>query len=336
MKIGVLGAGAIGCYVGGRLVDAGHEVVLVGRLGAEVRASGLELTDHAGGRVALPPARLRYEDAPEALAGVEAVLLTVKSLATEEAVRPLAGIVPRGAPIVSLQNGVSNAARARAVLPDHLVLAGMVPFNVARTGPGRFHNGTDGPLAIESKGGVERPLVDALRSARFDVEVRPSLAELQWSKLLVNLNNAVNALAGVPLYDQIRDAGYRRVMALCVREGLRVVRAGGIRVVRIGRMRPQIGPYVLALPGPLFLWVAGRMVKVDRAARSSMLDDLDRGRRTEIDFLNGEIVRLAEAHGTTAPVNRALVAMVKEAETKRAGSPRIPSADLLSRVRAAL
>jgi 2-dehydropantoate 2-reductase len=332
VKIGVLGAGAIGCFLGGRLIAAGHDVVLVGRLGNEIRASGLDLTDHAGSRVELAPGRVRYVDEPGPLAGADAVLVTVKSLATEDAARPLASILARPTPIISFQNGVSNARRLRAVLPDHPVLAGMVPFNVARTGPGRFHNGTSGRLAIEEGGGAAGPIAAALRSAGFDVETRSSLEALQWSKLLVNLNNAVNALGGLPLYQQIRDRTYRRVMAICVREGIAVMRASGLRVVRIGRVVPSLGPLVLSLPDALFLPIAAAIVRVDPTARSSMLDDLERGRETEIDYLNGEIVRLADERGLAAPVNRRLCELVKRASVARAGAPRIPSEKLLALV----
>lgn len=334
MKIGILGAGAIGCFLGGRLIAAGHDVVLVGRMGDEIRANGLELTDYAGGRVKLAPGEVRYVAEPDALAEVSAVFVTVKSAATEEAARPLASILARPTPIVSFQNGVSNASRLRSTLPGHPVLAGMVPFNVARVAPGHFHNGTSGPLAIEKKGDIERPIAEALRSAGFDVELHASLEALQWSKLLINLNNAVNALAGLPLYQQLRDRTYRRVMAMCVREGIAAMRANGLRVARVGRIIPQLAPYVLSLPDALFLRVASAMVKVDEAARSSMYDDLTRGRVTEIDYLNGEIVRLADARGLSVPVNRRLVALVKEAERAGAGSPRIPSDELFSMVTA--
>jgi 2-dehydropantoate 2-reductase len=334
MKIGILGAGAIGCFLGGKLIAAGHEVVLVGRLGDEIRESGLELTDYAGGRVKLAADQVRYVAEPAALVEVSAVFVAVKSLATEDAARPLSSILARPTPIVSFQNGVSNPSRLRAVLPGHPVLAGMVPFNVARTAPGHYHNGTSGPLAIEKSGGVEGPIADALRSAGFGVELHASLEGLSWSKLLINLNNAVNALGGVPLYQQIRDRSYRRVMAMCVREGIAAMRANGLRVARVGRMIPSLAPTVLSLPDPLFLLVASAMVKVDPTARSSMLDDLERGRATEIDYLNGEIVRLADRRGVAAPVNRKIIELIKQAETAGAGSPRIPSERLLGLVTA--
>ncbi len=325
MKIGVLGAGAIGTYVGAKLIAAGHDVVLVGRLGAEIEANGIELTDYTGGHERIEASRVKYFASPDVLADRDAILVTVKSMATEEAARPLATIAKTPTTFVSFQNGVSNPARLRAVLPGHVVLAGMVPFNVARVGPGRFHNGTSGPLAIQKHDGAESAIAAALRDAKFDVEVRADLDGVQWSKLLINLNNSVNALSGIPIKEQLLDREYRRIMAACVREGLAVVRAAGIRLARVGRMIPAIAPFVLSLPDAVFFRVAATMVKIDPKARSSMLDDLDRGRATEVDYLNGEIVRLGEAHGIATPVNRKIIALVKEAETKRQGSPRIPS-----------
>ena len=98
------------------------------------------------------------------------MLVTVKSLATESAAAPLAAILARRSTVVSFQNGVSNAPRLRAVLPGHDVRAGMVPFNVAARGEGVFHNGTSGPLGMESPGRRDEPIVRALRDAGFAVE----------------------------------------------------------------------------------------------------------------------------------------------------------------------
>jgi 2-dehydropantoate 2-reductase len=326
VQIGILGAGLIGTYVGAKLVLAGHDVVFVGRLGAEIAAHGIALSDHAGGAATLAPERIVYRAEPEALADREAILVTVKSMATEEAARPLAAILKRRTTLVSLQNGVSNAPRLRALLPNHDVLAGMVPFNVARFDrerPGRFHNGTDGPLTIEARGGAERPIGAALREAGFDVATRADLESVQWSKLILNLNNAVNALAGIPLRAMLAERGYRRVMAACAREGLAVTRAAGIRLARIGKVIPAVAPFVFALPNALFFAAAGAMIKIDPQAKSSMLDDLERRRVTEIDYLNGEIVGRGETHGVATPVNGAIVSLVKEAEARRAGSPRL-------------
>jgi 2-dehydropantoate 2-reductase len=156
------------------------------------------------------------------------------------------------------------------------------------------------------------------------------LRPVQWTKLCINANNAVNALAGIPLRDQIAGRGYRRIMARVVGEALGCLRAAGIRPVRIGRMIPSLAPLVLGLPDWLFLRAAAAMVRVDPEARSSMWEDLERRRPTEIDHLNGEIIRLGEQHGVATPVNRGLCDLVRAAEAAGSGSPRM-SADALSK-----
>jgi len=332
MRIGILGAGSIGCYVGGRLIDGGHDVTMVGRLGPELAAHGITLTDYAGKRWRIAAERVRYHAEPSALAACEAVLVTVKSNATAGAAAELAKVLPPAALVVSFQNGVGNADALRAALPSHTVLPGMVPFNVLRQGEGRFHNGTSGPLEFERRGGAEARLAAALESAGFQVQLHDDLRRVQWSKLLVNLNNSINALAGVPLREQLAERGHRLVMAAVVREALACLKAAGIRPVRIGRMIPKLAPAVLALPDWLFFRVAAAMVKIDPTARSSMWEDLDRRRATEIDYLNGEIIRLGEKHRVPTPVNKKVYELIKAAEKAGRGSPRMSASALRAAV----
>ena len=315
MKVGVFGAGSIGCYLGGRLAAAGQDVVFVGRLGLR----SLTLTDYQGERIELSD--IRYGTDAHALADRDVVLVTVKSTATANAAQELAKIKPTI--VVSFQNGVGNVEVLRAA--GLKVLAGMVPFNVLHKGDGHFHNGTSGPLELE-RGCPE--LTKALRAAGFGVVEHDDLRAVQWTKLVVNLNNSLNALAGVPLKEQLQQRRYRQVMAMVVREALACLQAEGIRPVRIGRLIPKLAPYVLGLPNWAFQRVAAAMVKIDPAARSSMWEDLERRRLTEIDHLNGEIIRLGERHGVPTPVNRKIRELIKAAEAAKNGSPKL-SADAL-------
>jgi 2-dehydropantoate 2-reductase len=310
MKIGVFGAGAIGGFLGGRLAVAGHDVVLVGR-----RKAPLTLSDYSGKTWELPPLPLVE---PHALGDRDAVLVTVKSAATTGAGATLARVLPEGRMVVSFQNGVSNVPVLRRALPRHTVIAGMVPFNVLWRSETHLHNGTSGPLELERS-----PLTDVLRQAGFKVVEHDGLSRVAWTKLLVNLNNAVNALGGVPLRDQLNDRAYRRIMVQVLREGLKCLDAAGIQPVALGKLRPRLAPFALGLPNWLFTRVAAAMVKVDPKARSSMWEDLDRRRTTEIDFLNGEIIRLGEKHSVPTPVNRKLVELVRAAEQAGQGSPKL-------------
>jgi 2-dehydropantoate 2-reductase len=332
MKIGILGAGAIGSYLGGRLACRGEDVVFVGRLGSEVAEHGLSLSDLTGWKSSLSPERVVYHAAPDALADRDVILVTVKSLHTESAAEPLAAILTKPTLLVSFQNGVGNASALARMLPGHRVLAGMVPFNVLRKPRAHFHLATSGALAIERAAGAEDAVAQALRRAGFEVHVHGDMEGVLWSKLLFNLNNSINALAGVPLRDELSDRRYRLVLARSIREGLRCLKAAAIRPVRFGPMDPRFAPLVLSLPDGLFRLVAGAMLRIDPEARSSMWEDLERGRATEIEYLNGEILRLAERSGLGAPVNRRIRDLVKEAEAAKQGSPRISAENLLSTV----
>lgn len=324
MKIGVMGAGAIGCYVGGRLIASGADVVLIGRasLASEIAEHGLYLTDFDRRDARLKDVAVSTD--PAALADRDVVLVTVKSGDTAEVAKTLAPILARDAIVVSFQNGVGNPSILREHLTENRVLAGMVPFNVLRRERAHFHQGTSGVTVLE-RGGEE--IARALERAGISARTRDDVRGVLWGKLLVNLNNSVNALAGVPIREMLADRDYRRVMAECAREGLAVLERAKIRPIMPLPLPPRAIPRVLLLPSPLFRLLRLAMPTVDPEARSSMWDDLTRGRTTEIDALNGEIVRLAERVGARAPINAGIVALVKKAEGK--GSPQLGARELL-------
>jgi 2-dehydropantoate 2-reductase len=142
-----------------------------------------------------------------------------------------------------------------------------------------------------------------------------------WGKLLLNLNNALNALAGVPLATELGDKRWRKLLARQIDEGLKVLKAAGITPARIEGVPPAAVPRILRLPSWLFRRVAGRMLAIDPEARSSMWEDLERRRPTEIDHLQGAVLALAAKTGVRAPLTRRIVELVKAAEAARAGSP---------------
>lgn len=311
----VMGAGAVGCFVGGRLQAAGATVHLVGRprVLQALRDHGLTLTDLDGGRTVLPADSLQLHDSPPA--GAALVLLCVKSGATAEAAVALAP----GSLVVSLQNGVSNAELARRAGRDLTVLAGMVPFNVAELGPGRYHRGTSGQLAVQDHPAI-RGWQPVFAAAGLPLALHDDLRAVQWGKLLLNLNNPVNALSGRPLRAQLLDRDFRAVVAALQEEALATLRSAGIRPARLTPLPPHRLPLVLRLPNWLFERVAARMLRIDDQARSSMADDVDRGRPTEIDALCGEIVRLARAQGREALLNARVQQLVERDPHPRSGA----------------
>lgn len=315
MKIVILGAGSVGGYIGGALLDAGADVILIGRARMQARldAFGMTLTDSHGYRVTHAPGTLPFRQDYAALANADLVLVTVKSADTDAAGALIAAHAPPRALVFSLQNGVGNLQRLQAALPGVCVLAAMVPFNVVQLEGGRLHRGTAGELMIQTSPALA-PWLALFAAARLPLQEKPDFEAVQWGKLLINLNNGVNALSGIPLKAQFSQRAYRCCLAALIDEGRTVLAAAGVRPARVVALGPRVLPLVLRLPDGVFRRVAGPMLRIDPEARSSMWEDLQAGRRTEIDYLSGAIVMLAASIGRTAPVNARMVALIRTAE----------------------
>jgi len=331
-KIAILGAGSVGCFIGGCWRAAGLPVTFLGRprIAQDIAANGLTVSDYSGWQQRLTDVDYRTE--PSALAEADVIALTVKSGATAEAAREIAAHGREGALVISFQNGISNLDVLRAGLGDRFgVVRGMVPYNVAYLGEGRFHKGVAGDLHAEDRAKT-RVLAERTGGGPAALKLSGDMLGLAWGKLLINLNNAVNALSGLPLLDQLRQRDYRRVVAASQREGLRLLERANIRPAKIGAVGPKLLPAVLGSPDWLFNKIFLKAWKIDAKARSSMADDLAGGRKTEVDYINGELVALAERLDEPAPINRKIVQLVRKAE---AGAPPWPPEALRRAVPAA-
>jgi 2-dehydropantoate 2-reductase len=209
---------------------------------------------------------------------------------------------------------VSNAETLQALLKGKVeVIQGTVPFNIAYLGHGRFHKGVAGEL-IAKDHPLKRALAEAVGKGPASLRLAEDMAGIAWGKLLINLNNAVNALSGRTLLEELRERDYRRVVAASQIEALELLKMAGIAPAKSGPVPPHLLPHVIASPDFIFNRLFLKVQKIDAKARSSMLDDLNAGRTTEIDYLNGEVVKLAQKLGRKAPVNSAIVSLVKQRE----------------------
>lgn len=314
MKLVIAGAGSIGCYCGGLLADAGHHVTLLGRARVldPIRQNGLTATDYSGLRKTIPADRLTLSDDPACLSDADLVLVTVKTGATAEMARLIAAQAPSAAPVISWQNGMENARTLRAALPGWDVRAGMVPFNVVPAGPATWHRATSGDIVIQSGPGA---LARRLSSPDLPVTETDGIEAVQWGKLVINLNNALNALSGLTLREQLLNRDWRRLMADQMAEALAVLAASRHPVASTTPLPAWMTPHILRLPTPLFSRIAARMLTIDPAARTSMAYDLDAGRPTEIDSLQGEIIRLGRETGTPTPICDRVARLITQGET---------------------
>jgi 2-dehydropantoate 2-reductase len=318
----IAGAGAIGCFVGGMLAIGGRRVALLvrPRVKTEIERFGLRLTDFDGSEKRLGAGQLALSEDPSVFHSAGIVLVTVKSADTADVADQIVRHAPQDAVIVSLQNGVGNVATLRERLGGRRVLAGMVPFNVIAMGDGRFHRSTSGDIRVEAD---EANTALALSVPGLTMRASRDITGVQWGKLIINLNNALSALSDMPLAAQLASREWRRLFADQMTEGLAAIKAAGITPVSATAIPPNWTPTLLRLPDPIFNLILGRTMKIDPEARSSMWQDLKQGRKTEIDYLQGAIIALAERNGVDVPLSRRIVALIRAAEGAGKGPPRL-------------
>jgi 2-dehydropantoate 2-reductase len=330
-RIAVYGAGSIGCFIGGLLVLAGRHVTFLARprIAAELAAHGLLVSDLEGFEARLPPAALNVRTDADFLRETGLVLLTIKSRDTKAAAEEIAALTLPDVPVLSLQNGVENLAILRERLGRDRVLGGMAAFNVVPKGQGMFRRATSGGIVIESG---RRDILRLLSVPNLQVSGTPDIEGVQWGKLLLNLNNGLNALSGRPLLEQLRDAAWRRLLSDQIAEALRVLKAASIKPVSPVKLPLRYLPALLRLPDFAFRSAAQPMLKIDPEARSSTWEDLRRGRPAETGQFQGAIVRLARQHGLKAPLSEAVLDLVKEAEAAGGGSLGLRPEDIRRRL----
>jgi len=313
--IAFFGAGSVGCYVGGTWQASGLPVSFIGRqtVKNDVDKNGMTLTDMDGVRLHLPPGSVDFGTSAKGLAKADVIALSVKSHDTAAAAREIAKHARPSATVISFQNGVSNVATLEKALPGFEVLQGMVPYNIAYMQGGRWHKGVAGELVAQATP-LTRTIADKIGRRPGQLRLVEDVAGLAWGKLLINLNNPVNALSGKSLLEQLKDRDYRRVVAASQYETLKVLKLAGITPAKLGPIPPDLLPNAIAAPNIVFNNTLLKAQRIDPHARSSMADDLAAGKKTEIDYLNGEVVALALSMRRLTPINKAIVDLIKQAE----------------------
>ena len=187
----------------------------------------------------------------------------------------------------------------------------------------KYHQLANGLLDIRWVEQDDAATADRLSVAGLKMRATGNIDGVQWGKLLVNLNNALNALSDLPLRRQLAQRAWRGLFADQMAEGLAAIKADRIRPVSSTPVPAGLTPYLLRLPDGIFNVLLGSTMKIDPEARSSMWEDLQRGRATEIDYLQGVIVEIADRHGLPVPLSRRVVALVRDAEAAGKGPPRL-------------
>lgn len=299
LRVAVMGAGAVGCYFGGMLARAGHDVVLIGRPEhvRAIEAHGLRLQTRAFDE----QVRLRASTDAAAVQGAGLVLCCVKSGDTEAAAQAMRAHLAPQALLLSLQNGVDNADRLRALLPQP-VRAAVVYVATEMAGPGHVRHHGRGELVVEPGPGGDA-WAQALRAAGIPVEISADVRQALWVKLILNCAyNAISAIGQVPYGRMLAVEGVAETMQQVVRECVAVARAEGVVV-----------------PADIEATVRGLAGSMPQQ-RSSTAQDLARGKPSEIEHLNGYVLRRGQAHGVPTPANQVLLTLVRLLERERSAA----------------
>ena len=307
--VAVVGAGAVGCFYGAMLARAGTRVILIGRA-AHVEAINRDglIFEAQDGKQAI---KLVASQDAAAIAGARLILFCVKSNDTDEAARAMAPHLAPDAVVLSLQNGVDNVERIlprvpNPVLPVAVYTAAQIPApgRVRHTGGGRLVIGASREFGGR---GVDRALLEAIadlfRGADVPVAISDDIDAEMWTKLVMNCaHNAISAIGGarygemaaMPEIQDVMRGAVRETMALAAAKGVHLPASLVEATVDFGNSMPM--------------------------TISSTAQDVRRGRRTEIDHLNGYVVREGAAHGIATPVNGTLHALMKLVERDKAAT----------------
>ena len=295
MKIAVMGAGAVGGYYGFKLARAGHDVMLIGRPQHvdAIKRQGLRLETQTFDECV----RVSASTEANAVQGAQLVFFCVKSTDTESGAAAIRPHLAPDALVLSLQNGVENADRLRALLQQE-VIAAAVYVGTEMVGPGHVRHHGRGELVIEQSKASD-DIARALIAAGVPTDISDNVRGELWAKLILNCAyNALSAITQLPYGRLVKGEGVTVVMRDLVDECVAVAKADGVTI-----------------PGDVDAAVR-KIAETAAGQYSSTAQDLGRGKRTEIDHLNGLIVRRGEALGVATPANRLLHAIVKLIESK--------------------
>jgi 2-dehydropantoate 2-reductase len=300
MRVAVMGAGAVGGYFGAKLAGAGHEVWFISR-GERLKAyrtTGIRVESIDGDFHLVPVRALRD---PVSVGKVDLVLFTVKSTATQRAAEEARPMVGPFSTVLAIQNGVDNEAVLEEVLGADRIVPGVAIIGVSMPEPGLIRHTNNGSITLGEVSGEEtrrvKEVCKAFAEAGVDTRVSSDIRSVKWRKLIWNTAfNPLAALTGSKVLDLIEDDDSRELAEAAMREAVAVGEALGY----------QVGDYDFE-----------RATQRDpnwASSKTSMLQDIERGRPTEIDALTGAVVRHGRGTGVPTPVNETLLRLVRAKE----------------------
>lgn len=314
-RIAVIGAGAVGSALGALLHRAGQSVVLIARPAhtAAIRQDGIRVDGDTGDFIAAVEATETLDFRPEL------ALLTVKTQDVVAAVKANQAFL-NDVPVVTFQNGIRSDELVASILPREQILSAVVLMHVTYLLPGKVTVVHQGELILGRPFGPrDSKLEDVahILNQAVPTRVTDNIQGAHWLKLIVNLNNALPAITNFTMSQVYANISLRNLAVGLMREGLRVIGRANIRLESL----PEVSVGLTRLLNRMPSGIAGRIAaaKVRRLTTvwplwGSTLQSIQRGRPTEIDYLNGEIMELGKRYGEVTPLNTKMVELVHQVE----------------------
>ncbi len=315
MKYAVIGLGAIGGIIGGLLTKSGEKVILIGKKNQveEINKKGLKIN---GINNSIYVENVQVSTDFSLISDSEVIIICVKSQDTKYLANDLKKYIKKSALIISLQNGVKNSKIIKDIT-GNTAFSGIVLFNALYIKPGEVTLTLKGGLILETDSLYKETLESFIRlliKSGIESKLVTNIEGYLWSKLIVNLQNAVTALTGQTIKESIINKDSRAVIIATMKEGLNILQKSKTPYNTLPDIDPKITIRRLTILNSVLLKLGSRILKLNANARGSMWQSLYRGRPTEIDYINGEIVNLAKKYNLESPINKKLVDLVKEAE----------------------
>ena len=316
-RIAIIGAGAVGSLIGGLLSREGEDVTLIGRKAHvdSINRRGLIIDGVLGEMLVNVKAKEHLDFKPDL------VLLAVKTQDVKAAAQEIKPYV-LGVPVVTMQNGVRSDDLAADVLGEENIVGGVVLLASTFLEEGKVSYSSKGRLVIGNPYGYDGKRLESIASV-LDKAVPTRIVNdircAHWTKLIVNLNNAIPAITGLSIQEIGSEPELRRLCFFLIKEGLDVTKLSGIRLCNLPGIPIGILKILFNISTPAATFVLGHLMRSMGVlpVPGSTLQSIKRGKVTEIDYLNGEIVALGRKLGISTPYNAAVVHVVHQVETQR-------------------
>jgi len=318
MQVAILGTGATGSFLGGLLQRAGVPVVYLARdrWKNDVTKSGrLRLTDYQGLDIDVHPNLTSEQNRSNR---IDVLFVMVKGHQLASTIEQIREVTSPDSIIYFMQNGIGAVESVLPELQDRQCYRGITLFNVLTLPNAHYHKSTQGDFYLASTS-VAEVLAHRLddHSSQLNTSIKPvdDIQAVINGKLLLNLNNALNAIVDQPIKQELLDARWRKVLAEAMSEWLQICSRNQQRVAQLTQVPPHWIPRILRLPTIIFRMIARSMLAIDPTARSSMWEDVQQKRATEVTFLNGAVTEAADKLGLKAPINQLVTECIRKLET---------------------